>query len=463
MITGEASSRGMRSAAWQLPFTQAAAESREAVRKRIVTLVFVVYWLLIFEGVLRKWVLPQLSDVLFFLKDPFVIAIYYLAFRYRLWPQNSTMFWLGVLLAALYIPLVLLQAISYDFPILVSGYGWRNYFFYLPLAFIIGCNFRGEDLARLVKYTLLVAIPLAVLVFFQFLSPPDAFVNRTYSEDAEIFTVTKDIVRTYGTFTFTTGQVIFVASTIAMLLAVWILPKDQRPLHPMLLIAATVAVITSFAVNGSRAIFFYTALTLAATVFSGIIAAKQRIRFRAAILPIVLATAGALIFINVFTTSWEAIQERQQVASGIEGSPVARALKSFTEFTNYIIETPVLGHGVGYGTGGGAKLATGKMDFTLVEDEWSRVLLESGVVLGLLYIAYRILLVSWLFVQAVRATRRSHNPLPLALLGFIGIVLLNGQITSQGTIMGYGWLFAGFLMAANRLGLRPGSEADAWK
>ena len=56
-----------------------AAGNAERSRRWIVDLVFIIYWLLIFEGVLRKWVFPDEFKILFFVRDPFVLAVYVLS------------------------------------------------------------------------------------------------------------------------------------------------------------------------------------------------------------------------------------------------------------------------------------------------------------------------------------------------------------------------------------------------
>src|SRR5258708_2827447 len=43
--------------------------------KSIRRLIWLYFWLLIFEGALRKWVVPSLSSVLLLARDPVVIAI----------------------------------------------------------------------------------------------------------------------------------------------------------------------------------------------------------------------------------------------------------------------------------------------------------------------------------------------------------------------------------------------------
>ncbi len=42
-----------------------------------------VYLLLIFEGAIRKWMFPSLAQVLFFVRDPFVLTAYVLALPAR--------------------------------------------------------------------------------------------------------------------------------------------------------------------------------------------------------------------------------------------------------------------------------------------------------------------------------------------------------------------------------------------
>jgi hypothetical protein len=45
-------------------------EVREAGRRLIVRLVFLVFLLLIFEGAMRKWLLPDFQRPLYFARDP---------------------------------------------------------------------------------------------------------------------------------------------------------------------------------------------------------------------------------------------------------------------------------------------------------------------------------------------------------------------------------------------------------
>jgi hypothetical protein len=72
-----------------------------------------------------------------------------------------------------------------------------------------------------------------------------------------------------------------------------------------------------------------------------------------------------------------------------------------------------------------------------------------GPIIGILFILYRIAFVVALVIGAGIASRRYRDALPGLLVGFVGITLLYGQISGQGSVNGYGWIFAGMCMAAN--------------
>ncbi|HEY9870099.1 MAG TPA: hypothetical protein V6D08_13110 [Candidatus Obscuribacterales bacterium] len=442
-------------------FASSPAESREeALRRRIVTFVFIIYLLLIFEGVLRKWLFPGFHKALYFIRDPFVLYVYYLALRYKMWPRWSPLFIFGIGLGAYYIVLSMVQVLANNVNPLVCIIGWRNYFWYLPLAFIIGEQFRGRDLSRLMRLTLLVAMPIAVLVFLQFKAGPTHWLNKTFDEEATAFVVVRDIVRTSGTFTFSAGQVMFIESIVAMILTLWLLPRADRPLGPIASILATGAVLVNLYVSGSRSAFFATAIALGASLLSGLVMTNREQQLRALLLPGVISIAGAVLYVTLFTTAFEAMVERQEMAQANEGSMLTRATHIFTDLFEAIPRATVLGAGVGAGSNAGAVLATGARRFTLSENELPRLIDEAGLS-GLLYVGLRFWLFGHLFWGAVVATNRSNNPLPLMLFSFEGITLLVGQMTLQGTVNGYGWLFAGFCLAANQLGLRNSRAAPA--
>ncbi len=430
-------------------------DQTEARRRRIVTAIFIIYWLLIFEGALRKWFLPGLHTILYFVRDPFVIYVYLHVIWHKMWPRKTPTYIVGLALCGLFLVLALLQNVVLGLPAQITAIGYRNYFWYLPLAFIIGEHFKGQDLAKLCRQTLIIAIPIGMLTFLQFKSGPTSFVNKAFSDEAAVALVSRDIVRTYGTFTFTLGQVLFIGSIIAMVLALWLLPAPQRPIGRRLLWISTFAVLENLYVSGSRSAFFTAAFSLLAAMACGLVLTNRKQQLRCLVFPGLIAVVGAVLYVTVFSSAFEAMRERAESASANEGSTLARAVSIVTCVFEAAPRATFMGYGLGMGSNAGMFLAVAaQRSVMLQENELPRILTESGT-LGLLYIGYRVWLFFWLLYGSIIATRRSSNPLPLMLFSFEGAIILIGQMTLQGTVNGYGWLFAGFCIAANRLGEKP--------
>jgi hypothetical protein len=442
----------------QAPSRPARRSTNEAARIRIVSLIFLVYWLLIFEGVLRKWVFPNAQQYLFFIRDPVVLLVYLLVLKDGLLPRVSLLLSSGVLLGIAGLASAAVLVRLGNLAPVVAAYGWRNYFFYIPLLFVIERCVTYDDLSRLFRQTLVVAIPIAVLVIFQFLAPMQSVINAGLIEGGVYNPgVVRGIVRTFGTFTNSPGEGLFIGSTVAMLVTVWILPRSKRPVRGLLLLLSTCAVLICLALSGSRGAYFAAALIVLAGLASSLVMRHGRMKQRALVVPVMICSTLVLLATTVFLTASQALLERFAGAYRVESQIyafgiVGRALSSLTSFGALLSTTPLLGYGLG--TFGNA-FAASNIDLLtasgLTEDDWARNVAELGPTLGLMYIALRIALVVWLVRGALRATRQSNNPMPILLVGFSGFTLLSGQITGLGTGEGYGWLFAGFSAAANRV------------
>jgi hypothetical protein len=95
-----------------------------------------------------------------------------------------------------------------------------------------------------------------------------------------------------------------------------------------------------------------------------------------------------------------------------------------------------------------------------LESGWAVHLIELGPFTGLAFIVFRIGLTLWVAWKVCKCTYYSGHPLPALLFGYVGIVLLNGQITTQGTINGFGWMYLGFCLSAIRtFGRMPSNVA----
>jgi hypothetical protein len=133
-----------------------------------------------------------------------------------------------------------------------------------------------------------------------------------------------------------------------------------------------------------------------------------------------------------------------EVAAGLIG----RVFSGFGESAFVFGKAPFLGYGLGIGTNAGANILTGRNTFLLTEGEWSRVLLESGPLLGLAYILWRSALtgrIGWMCLKSVRL----GNLLPLFLFSAGFLSMLNGQF-GQPTILGFAVFSFGLTIAATK-------------
>ena len=462
-------------------------EAKEKARMKIVKLVFIFYFLLVFEGALRKWFLPAgLSKYIYFIRLPVVLLIYFTALKNKLWPKKTPIYKFGMFLFKLGLIYIVFQyfytiryiaelgkTVALNTPLSLL-YGWRMYFFYIPLAFIIGDTFKGKDLKRLLLLTLIFALPMSVICYKQMHSPPTARINiagagdwRGYitisgftgtGESTSYVKVGRDwvvksaggsLLRTTGTFTYFHGYQIFLGSIIAAVFIAWILPQKHRPLKRNLLAVCSVATVISYALDITRFPTFLAAFVSISSFIASFFIKDFKTRTRARMFSLILVVLGIFVVFRYYSGLHKARTSRfdKEYVGG-------RATSMFTDVLERAKDYFSIGAGLGAGTPGGRALGStlGRYAKVFSESEWQNIMWEGGWIMGLLYIYFRIWLVVFLFKGAVKATARSNNPTPLVLWGFISSILLIWYITKIGTVNGYGWLFAGLCMAANRLG-----------
>ena len=445
-----------------------AMTARERGRRHLVALITFVYLLLIFEGALRKWVAPSLGQALFFVRDPFVLLAYLLALRHGFFPRNSGFMVAGLVFGLLAVVLVAAQSTmnvaTGGSAMLLAGYGWRNYFFYIPLAFVIGEAFDRQDIERIVRWTLILAIPTALLVFAQFMSPLGATINVGTGDEGLQYrglTVDQFHTRPMGFFTSDVGQKEFTVSAFAMALSLWLSPKARRYMKFWLLLPATGAVLTCLAFGGSRGAMVHAGIIMLAAVACAFLIRGGGISARALIWPTVIGVVAVTLYPIVFPEGFNAFMSRWTTAAAVESKYfgnlgiIGRALYGFIDFFQLIGDTPIVGYGLGMA--GNARLTLGIEIAGFngwAETDWARHIVDLGPVVGLMFIVYRIALTGWLGIRCLSGARRLQDPLPLLLFAFTSMDLLYLQITGHGTVNGYGWLFTGFALAASG-GARP--------
>ncbi|MFL6583906.1 MAG: hypothetical protein ACJ8KU_05255 [Chthoniobacterales bacterium] len=425
----------------------------ERVIPHIKRLIWIYFWLLIFEGALRKWLLPRFSDPLLIVRDPVVLAIYLLAIKAHVFPRNGFVFSLAII-AGLAWPigaLVLEPYLSWKPLLFVTGYGFRSNFLHLPLIFVIAKVFSSDDVKKMGWWILLLLIPLTLLVAMQFSASPDAFINRTAGTgEAQQITAGGGKIRPPGTFSFISGMIFYAAASAAFLIYGALSRGTYRN---WLLFAAGFALVVTTAVSGSRSVLL-AILIVVASLAVIILVRPSAINSFGRNLLIVVAVGLIVTRLPIFKEGLEILGERFTASAEagettVAGDLLTRVTSGFQEGFYVLTKAPAFGYGLGIGTNAGAKFLTGRSMFLLAEGEWTRVLLESGPIVGFAFIVWRILIAFRLGLLSLRLLR-SGEVLPIILYSACFLTLVNGQF-GQPTNLGFAVLLGGLCLASTNL------------
>lgn len=421
------------------------------VKEHVNKVIFIIFLLLLCEGALRKWIFPELSKPLFFIKDVFIIYLYfYLAFKNK-FPINS---WMSITWGFVFFLYVLmgLQVLFNELPFIVGIYGWRNYVLYIPLAFVIEFYMDSHSLRRLGRLICYSSFPIALLAFSQYLSPTDAYVNKNVGTDnfTEIFTVGEGVVRPSATFAFTSGFALYIG-VLAVFLVYNFFLKDKKFISGIWFAATVFALISCLAFSGSRGAYATIGTQVIFLVLSSFFLMRKREGFQIIFYTIAAVFLGAILFNVIFDKQKELILKRQDTATQAEGTIYSRIADMVISPEALMqADLTTLGTGLGLGSGGGAYLATGVNQFNLAETEWGRILMEAGVILGFGYILFRVGLTINLFLSSIRTLFNTSNPSSMVAFVYVGVNLAIGSTTGNGMTYSFTWIFFGVVLAINK-------------
>jgi len=404
-------------------------------------LIWLYFWLLLFEGALRKWLFPGLSNALLIVRDPVVLAIYALALRDRLLPVSGFVMWILVLAA-----LCFLASFAGIGNLAVTIYGLRADFLHLPLLFLLPRALSVEDVRKMGCALLLVSLPMALLAVKQFQAGPTSPWNVGAGGEigGQLFAA-QGKVRASGTFSFATGMATYLALSTAFLLNDLL---GSRRYPRWLTFAALPALTLALAVSGSRTAVISVTIVCSLVVY---IALRRPAQMQAAARFALLALVAALALTwlaPVFKEGLAVHRERFESAGGVREGILVRYGQVFVAAGTALSNAPTFGVGLGVGTNVGANLLRGRREFVLGEGEWQRVIFESGPPLGASYIALRVAMLLAVAGTALKAYRAGQI-LPLLLVSAGGLDLATGQF-GQPTTLGFAVFPAGLALTAAR-------------
>ncbi len=413
----------------------ATARIHDSPAIRYLLWVFLVF--LIIEGALRKWVLPGLATPLLLVRDPILICIYALAIAQRGFPSHP----LVALSQILGIITLVLSPLAEVFDPRVALYGWRTNFLFIPLIFLIPQYLSRQDVVLMGKWLTYSLIPMTFLLVRQFQSPPDAYINLGVG-GAEGFKTAMEKVRASGTFSFVNGTVCYLG-LVGSFVCHGLMERNGIPRSLALFAVPFLAL--SVAVSGSRSAIMVigqimTGLLILSFLYTGGQSKVLRLLFA-----VIIFTFG-LQFVPVFKEGLTVHQARFEAVSEAGENSFQRLLNTVSVPGHIMQEAPFLGKGLGMGTNMAASLLIGQRGFLLAEEEWSRIVLESGIILGWAFIALRVALTLTVFAKSITAYRFGDS-LSALIFFSTSLILLNGQ-WGQPTAQGFAVFCAGLALAA---------------
>ncbi|KGO87441.1 membrane protein [Flavobacterium rivuli WB 3.3-2 = DSM 21788] len=405
--------------------------------------IWAYFLLLIFEGALRKWILPGLSGPLLIVRDPVALFIIVKAFQTALWKPNFyTMVIWSITLLGFTTALMFGHGSIY-----VALYGMRITLLHFPLIFIIGKFFSRDDVVNVGNALLKINIFMTVLVAVQFYSPQSAWVNRGIGGDeaGSGFSGALDFYRVPGVFSFTNGLSLFYGIAAAYICYFWV--EENSKVSKKLLIASTIALLAAIPLSISRSVLFGVVLSL---IFMLIVSGKNTKLIK----NLITGVIGAVVFFFVlsmfsfFQTATAAFENRFTVANDAEGGLEGVLIDRFLGGLYGAVmdeNSSFIGMGIGLGTNAGAKIL-GRTGFLISEGEWGRLIGEMGFFMGMIIILIRISITANLVIKGWKSINHK-NILPWMLLSNGILLIVQGQ-WAQPTALGFSILIAGLITAS---------------
>lgn len=421
--------------------------------QQIRKLLWLYFWLLIFEGALRKWIFPGLSNPLLLVRDPIALVAVCMA-----WPLLCQPKWRQWIL-----PLFVLGAVAFIFAITlghgdipVAVYGARVLLLQLPLIFLYPAVFDRSDVIRFAWSLVWLSIPMTLLIVAQSNLPSTALLNvAPGGEGTSVFAGALGRFRPAGVFSFSNALALFYTITASSLfILIYCSRLSQARL--LIIILASISLIVAQPVSISRSLLAGYLQVFLALIGSLILS-------RARLFPIFAGACSlALVFslaTNVpayqetskaFAARWEHAAEAESNNNSSFGGGAGvfqtRVLTPIFGPLDNLDHVLFFGRGIGIGTNVGSQRLSGSITYLIGEGAVEVILGEMGFALGLGFLIWRFALFIWVIRLAFRQALLG-NVAPFILLGSSLLTLATGQL-SQPTGVGFIVFSTGLTLAA---------------
>jgi hypothetical protein len=358
----------------------------------------------LFEGAIRKWLVPQASELVYFFKDIILLGAY---LKFFMFPDPDIRAWKvrvpGTLLASVCIGLTIFGVLNPNVgSIVLAIYGLKIYLWYVPLCVMMPLLFRNEqEMTRLLFRYSIISIPICLLGAAQFVagpgSPLNVYAPSAFANMEQISTfgagAGAGIVRITGTFSYITGHAVFVQFFFILSLALLTGIADKR--RWVLLLGNLPLLMANGMMAGSRGSVF--SMLIAGAVVGAVSTMTKSVKGRSATPYLILGAALMVFGMNVFfQKAYQAFETRRKTA---EDSTIGRMMHPVTAVVEAAKEVDIIGYGIGLSHPASAamraalKIPAPKRRCPVYDAETGQVLAELGWLGFLLWYSFRIMIV----------------------------------------------------------------------
>ena len=399
------------------------------------TLIYLYIYSTVFDGIFRKWLLPQYSTPLMAVKEILAVMIFVCGCRY--WKYFTG--WERASLVIGFIAFLTTLAFGHG-NIYVALYGCLPFFFGIPLCLIISKAFRPEGTIRIGKLFVLVLLVNSVLIIVQYNLPIAHVLNYTAgdTERIEDYAISElsGGFRPSGIFYHNSHNSLFSLVALSFLLYFFFFQKGISAFWRFLLMLVFVVDIIACVCSVSRTNVFLH-IGLIAFFFLFVANTRARSRFIVTILlllPVFYVLSQKTSFLK---GAFDNLENRFEIASEAQYADESTMQGTMNDIwyrgvqyhVNAIINPktfdgqspPFWGFGQGMSTQvGGQLLKIGEENagFSLAEFDGLRIMCESGLLLGWSIIFLRLGYVLRFFPQSVHYKKYKKNMAFCLLLPF---------------------------------------------
>lgn len=366
-------------------------------------LILSYFFFILFDGILRKWILPSLSTSIMGIKQGIAVLIVIFGILYikkfSIWEYSFAV--IGVIV---YFTSIIVGHGNH----IVALYGCLPYWFGLPVCYIIGKTLLSKDIILINKIIIITSIINSILIIIQYILPSGHFINyQGWNVGDNINSISVSELaggyRPAGIFMHNSQNTLFALLSISIILYNVFLKKQDYK-NSYIYIALFLDLIACFCSSSRTNIILHIALIFYIIIIINPKYIKQVIIISLFILPIGIlmgnSDQGKKAINNIESRFESAAEQQFKTKNIIIGTILDIYYRNIEYNLDAIIspktldgeDIPFWGYGQGMSTQIGGKILglTKNMGFALAEWDGLRIMAESGFLLGWIIIIIRL-------------------------------------------------------------------------